>query len=301
MIKLKQIIHYHNIYTTYTKHDILPSAPPLQFIETIPSAPLCNRYFFNEFQQIQAYSCASNQPVQSYQQENNRLQELEIFVNKHEISADFALKLRQLEGFDIVVIADDSGSMTTPVKNPTTKKFKDLSSRWQEMKEILLTIIELSMILDKNGVDIYFLNREPIYNVMSAEILDIVFTVNPYGYTPIVRTIQKVLAEKAQSLYEKKLLIIIATDGEPTDAFGKTEDSNHVSEINKLYNVLSNERKPANKIYTTMLACTDDYLTMNYFENWDKKLQNFDLVDDYHSEKNKNSESSGVKFQIFSR
>lgn len=226
--------------------------------------------------------------------------ELERFVNKYEISMEYAIKLRQLEGFDIVVIADDSGSMSTPVKNPNTKDFKNLPTRWQEMKETLSVITELAMILDNDGIDVYFLNREPLYNVKSPDILNIAFSENPSGYTPIVPIFRNVLSEKTLCLSEKKLLIIIATDGEPTNEKGEREDKYGNTEINKLFNLLKNDRKPSNRIFTTILACTDDDETMDYLENWDKKLLNFDLVDDYFSEKNRIQKYQGHNFK-FSR
>ena len=81
----------------------------------------------------------------------NHLNLLSDFITKHEISTDYAIKLRQLEGYDIVVICDDSGSMKTPVSTPNTKSFLSLPTRWQEMQNIVSIITEVSIILDDDG------------------------------------------------------------------------------------------------------------------------------------------------------
>ncbi len=273
----------------------IPSAPVFdpQNIQQVYAYPVDNNQYYNT-------SHTSHNLHNSYDNQNQKIAQLEAFVNQHEISVEYAIKLRQLEGFDVVIIADDSGSMSTPVKNPNTKDFKNLPTRWQEMRETLSVIMQLSMILDNDGIDVYFLNRDPVYNVTSQDTLDAAFLNGPNGYTPIVPVFRRVLKEKAQNLSEKKLLIILATDGEPTDYNGKIEDSYGVTEITKLFNVLKNERTPANRIHTTILACTDDDSTMDYLENWDKILNNFDLVDDYYSEKIRIQEAQGPNFR-FSR
>lgn len=278
------------------------------FAQQVYAYPVDNNNIYQHVNQHQQFS--NNIPVptappaqfvlSSSTTETTRLEQLDAFIQEHEISVEWAIKLRQLEGFDVVVIADDSGSMKTPVKNPNTKDFKNLPTRWQEMRDTLTVIMQLSMILDDDGIDVYFLNRLPVYNVSSQEVLNAAFAEPPSGYTPIVPVLRRVLKEKSKCSSEKKLLIILATDGEPTDSSGKIEDSNGTTEISKLFNVLKNERTPASRIHTTILACTDDDSTMDYLENWDKILNNFDIVDDYYSEKNRIQETQGTNFR-FSR
>ncbi|CAF4756399.1 unnamed protein product, partial [Rotaria magnacalcarata] len=50
-----------------------------------------------------------------------------------------------------------------------------------------------------------------------------VFAVPPAGPTPIVRTLRQVLQEKRLEIQERKLLILIATDGVPTNDNGQQE------------------------------------------------------------------------------
>ena len=72
---------------------------------------------------------------------------------------------------------------------------------------------DISAVMDANGVDIYFLNREPILNVTNAQNIRQAFNHPPQGMTPLVAAIRRILAAKRSTAYEKKLLLLIATDG----------------------------------------------------------------------------------------
>jgi hypothetical protein len=212
------------------------------------------------------------------------------FVDEYEISTTYAIKLRQLEGYDIVFICDDSGSMKAPVTTPNTKNYENLPTRWTEMQNIVKIVTRLSIILDDDGIDVYPLNRPPMFNVTSETQLNELFKNPPSGGTPTLRVLKQVLKDKEKALKEKKLLIIIATDGEPND---ETNDP-----IGNLFNFLKNQRRPAHKIHTTVLACTDDNKTMEYLENWDHELENFDVVDDYYSERERIQENKGKSYKF---
>lgn len=67
--------------------------------------------------------------------------------------------------------------------------------------------------MDANGVDIYFLNREPLLNVTNTQAIRPVFNQPPAGLTPLAPAIRRILAAKRSQAYEKKLLLLIATDG----------------------------------------------------------------------------------------
>jgi hypothetical protein len=271
-----------------------PSAP----IEAVAYAVPSSHVYVANAQGNQNQSNSYPNPQQSIQN-NFNMQEFTAFVREYEISNEYAIKLRQLEGYDIVFICDDSGSMKTKVTTPNTKKFDEvMTTRWDEMKNIVSVVTKLGIILDDDGVDLYFLNREPVFGVTSQEQIDVMFAVPPSGYTPILKTLKQVIKDKAHALAEKKLLIIIATDGEPTDENGKNEDSRGVQETQKLYDFLDTGRNPKNKIHTTILACTDDDAIMEYLENWDSTLMNFDLVDDYYSERNRIQEAQGKGYRF---
>ena len=71
------------------------------------------------------------------------------------------------------------------------------------------------------------------------------------GPTPILRVLRHVLREKALEIQERKLLLLIATDGIPTNESGKHDTKS-------LEHALRHERNPINRIPVTIIACTDD-------------------------------------------
>ena len=225
-----------------------------------------------------------------------RLAKFDSLIRKHEINPDYAIKLRQLEGFEIVIICDDSGSMNTPVTNPSIKDHNDLPSRWDELKKTVKTIVDIAGVLDKTGVDVYFLNRPGVKNVTEFAMLEPYFATDPEGYTPIVQVFTQVLNDMKQILSEKKLLIILATDGEPTTPSGQTS-SGGVTEKAKFYNLLKG-RQPIDRIYTTILACTDDDSVISYLQNWDTTIPNLDVVDDFHTVKNNVIKKQGQTYNF---
>ena len=50
-----------------------------------------------------------------------------------------------------------------------------------ELKRTVSIVVDLASVLDPNGVDVYFLNREPVLNVRESSELIPVFTVPPEG------------------------------------------------------------------------------------------------------------------------
>jgi len=50
--------------------------------------------------------------------------------------------------------------------------------------------MEIGTIFDSSGVDICFLNRRPIYNVIDPEVVDEVCSIPSLGYTPLIRALK---------------------------------------------------------------------------------------------------------------
>lgn len=182
-----------------------------------------------------------------------------------------AERLRQLLGFEIVIVCDDSGSMITPVDG--TQR-----TRWDELCEIVKKIIRIGVKFDSNGLDIYFLNRLPYKNVKDPTTVDKAFQEPPYGFTPLVPVLQEIFTSKlADRGRDKKLLVLVATDGVPTD-----NDGNEVTE--ELQHLMKEIRR-ADTTYVSFLLCTDDENCIEYMRDWDKRMTNFDFTDDYRTEK----------------
>lgn len=67
--------------------------------------------------------------------------------------------------------------------------------------------------MDANGIDVYFLNRDPMLNVTDTRHVRQMFNMPPQGLTPLVPALRRILAAKRTQAFEKKLLILVATDG----------------------------------------------------------------------------------------
>ena len=136
-----------------------------------------------------------------------------------------------------------------------------------ELKQTVSIVVDLASVFDPDGVDVYFLNREPMFHVRNSSELENVFVMEPegrykvrffiddyylnhfLGSTPIVPVLRQVLKDKRNHIYERNLLILLATDGVPTDEKERTD-------IRTLEHVLRNERQPTNKIPVTIIVCT---------------------------------------------
>jgi hypothetical protein len=211
-----------------------------------------------------------------------RLEKFKNIIYKYEIAHDFAFRLRALEGFEIVMIIDDSSSMRTPIidhDQENLSPFDQLPTRWDELKHIVSIVVDLASTLDPDGIDIYFLNRQPLLHVNNSSQLNETFAQQPNGPTPLTRILSYVLNLKRSQVHERKLLILIATDGLPTDESGQND-------LNGLEKVLRNERYPSiERIYITFIACTNDLETVAYLNVLDKKIPYIDVLDDYQSER----------------
>ena len=146
------------------------------------------------------------------------------------------------------------------------------------MKNIVSITVDLASALDSDGVDVYFLNRPPILHVTDSSQLKPIFANPPKGPTPITRVLRQVLNAKRAEVQERKLLVVIATDGQPTDDYGTTD-------IETLEHVLLHERNPIDRIVISFCACTDDDEAIGYLSRWDEKIPFLDVSDDYRSER----------------
>ena len=80
-------------------------------------------------------------------------------------------------------------------------------------------------------------------------------------------------------LNKRNLLVFIFTDGSPTSPKNSTIDPIGLFKHALKY------RQPINRIFVTIIACTDDDYALQFLNYWDKKIKNLDVVDDYESEK----------------
>jgi len=167
--------------------------------------------------------------------------------------------LYALQDYDVVVIADDSGSMRS-------------GSRWKELQDSLSQIVEIGSVFDDDGLDIYFLNRPVITGVRSAADKHFVdaFYRGPDGSTPLTHTLDTVMKVKSP----KPVLLFILTDGVP--------DKGVRTFKNKIGSIVNNKKNP---VKVQMMACTDDDKAVGWFDELDDAYDGVDVTDDYLTEK----------------
>ncbi|CAF4224370.1 unnamed protein product [Rotaria sp. Silwood2] len=210
---------------------------------------------------------------------NDRLQAI---AAQYEINNTLAQRLNILQQFEIVVLCDDSGSMNTPVDGTTR-------TRWDELRSIVQIVIEIATVFNSNGVDLHFLNRSSIPNVTDSRQVVESFSQRPDGVTPLTQALRRIFqAAASKPRSDKRLLVFVATDGEPTDSNGNVE-------IQGLENLMRNERQ-ANTTYVTFLSCTDDESSVAYLSQWDRTMMNVDVVDDYKTEREQVRRTRGYNY-----
>lgn len=216
----------------------------------------------------------------------SRMDKFRALCQDNEISDFFAAKLRQLEGFDIVLIGDDSGSMRAPISQ--TNAFAPPMTRWDELKSSVSLIVSLASILNEDGCDLFFLNRPPVLAVKDPSQIEASFASRPTGFTPITPVLNHILDVKLNSMHERNLLVIILTDGQPTDEAGNVN-------IMALEQLLIFRPEAA---FITFVACTDDLSVMSYLNSWDCGIARLDVVDDFVSERREILAAQGPLFHF---
>lgn len=218
------------------------------------------------------------------------MQAFDAVLKRFGVTIAEAADLRQLKAYDIVMIADDSGSMRREDPGMPAK-----SNRWTELEKSLRLIVSLGTCFDHDGLDIYFLNRgaikgikDPDTDAASKAKLDKAFADPPARQTPLSKTLATVVSDRNAAvkanpaLKDKPVLLMIFTDGAPdegADVFGK-----NLEEVLSGYGE-SNEFGTSLKFRCQMMACTGNDEEIQWARDLDKKLKTMDFTDDYQMEK----------------
>ena len=188
--------------------------------------------------------------------------------------------LIQLAGTDIVVIADDSGSMNRRAGKMT---------RWSELENTLSLLVQLLLTIDhSDGFTLKFLNVDTWFQVTSEEALTTVFAGlgQPHFLTPLCANLREVTdgvswkRHSPTSNCEGDTICLVLTDGEPSDG-----------PFSEVTNIL--KAKAAN-VFVTFLMCTDEDDVVTKYNRVVDPIPGCDISDDYASEK-KEVESAGNK------
>lgn len=205
----------------------------------------------------------------------------EDFVIDNQISIETARKLISvITNTTVVLLCDDSGSMRTVIRDPITGVN---TTRWLEMKRMVSIIVNIVASISHEGTSIYFLNQPQLLQIHNPSELEESFSKEPFGSTPLITTLKKIYEKKAEITDHKKMLIVVITDGEPSDGNNRT-----------LYNTLINKDKD---IHISFAKCTDKTEDMKYLDNWDGLIIDFDTTDDFRDELARVKALKGDKFK----
>jgi len=208
-------------------------------------------------------------------------------VRQYELNGVVAGQLKDvLSKCVVVLLCDDSDSMNRPIAEEGTDPFAPKrSTRWLELKKLASNIIEIVTAVNPDGLDIHFLNRPNLEHISAVTGLQNAFGVIPVGGTPLVGKISSIINTYQQKISRsQQLLLIVITDGEPTDGTR-----------NDLFNVLVNKK---DNIHISFAECTDQAEDMEYLDAWDGIIKNFDNTDDYREELSRVKNVQGSQFKF---
>lgn len=200
------------------------------------------------------------------------MQKLQAVLDRFEISIAEANDLTCLQDYRVVCILDDSGSMENSSEPVHLRSLgKPCKTRWQELQETMLAIIEITACVIGHGVTLHFLNRPSILDVRSASDSRVAasFAHPPCGGTPLAQTLKRVVQSANR---EHGLLLFIFTDGEPSD--GRENFSGALRTVVKDCNAK-----------VQIMACTNDDAVMEWLNQIDSDFHEVDVTDDYYTER----------------
>jgi len=203
-------------------------------------------------------------------------------VKQHELKPETAKQLYTvLTSCEIVLLCDDSGSMQSTIVEPISQKS---TTRWMELKRLAAVVIEYVTAVVPEGLDLYFLNRGIVKGVKSVSGLQDVFSEPPTGGTPLNGCLQKIYADKAYVSGDRQLLIVVVTDGVPSDG---TKEQLHQT-----------IRAKSGNTHISFAECTDRPEDMEWLDEIDKSIPKFDNTDDYREELDKVRRLKGATFKF---
>jgi hypothetical protein len=227
-------------------------------------------------------------------------EKISFLAARYKFNPLLARRLAKLKGFQIVLLLDDSYSMTTPT-DTKNRRTGLRNSRWTELIEYVETIIDIATVFDEDGIDIYFLNRDGRTNVKSmTDVIDI-FETDPHGGTPLNSKVTSILKHYSKDMKAgKKMLLLIVTDGEPTDcARGNWNPQKGRYDVDPFFDTLA-QRKVHSSLEENnpivIRVCTDNDEEVASLQHYDENVGNLDVVDDYRSEKKEIREIQGWRF-----
>jgi hypothetical protein len=163
-----------------------------------------------------------------------------------------------------------------------------MKTRWDELKNVVTEVLDISLIFDPIGMDVHFLNRNTLTNVRDINTLVPHFRSSPAGGTPLVTKLNEISRMyQTADYYRISKLLIIATDGEPSD-----DEHNYPGFKNIMRQLVEQG------YHIAFLVCTDNEDQIAYLNDIDRLYQQVDVTDDYLTEKRQIQGVQGNKFKF---
>lgn len=162
--------------------------------------------------------------LQQIMQQGDLMGKLQHLAQTWRIPTEIAIDLVKIALFDIIILVDDSGSMS----------FEENGERIEDMKAILNKVSEACSLFDQDGISVRFLNANVQGdNIRNAnDVQRLVSQIKFQGLTPLGTSLeQKILdpmvhGPARQGALRKPVLVIAITDGAP-----QGEDRNKIQQV----------------------------------------------------------------------
>merc|ERR1711998_644613 len=199
------------------------------------------------------------------QPKHSRVQAL---VEHFDLEYEMAVDLLDTAGTEVVVIADDSGSMRSRSHMPGVPQ---VQTRWQELQYTLRRLLEVLLAVDDDGgFELCFLNSNsgmPVSIRNEADLEQCWAFASPGGATPLVSRLQQYCS---QATAKQGRILMVMTDGCPSDGSFAT--------------LRQAVGAKGETVYVNFMMCTDDDDIVNKYEGAIDAIPGVDVHDDYQSE-----------------
>ena len=199
-------------------------------------------------------------------------EKLDFIIRKYNIHHLFSEHMSILKNYKIILCVDDSSSMNKSIVESSSD---NVITRIDEVKIIIDMLINITKIYDEEGLDIHFLNKNPLFNVRNYEHIQNIIDRVPSGHTPLRHIVKGIF--HYYKYYEKPILLVIATDGLPTDNKG---NENLVPFVELL------KKRDHDRYYVSFLSCSEVEEDMHYLTKLNKDIEHLSILNTYNKENN---------------